>query len=189
MNPTTNGQTRKTLSAQLDRLDSILDGLSEALSESVAAAVKEATAQAVQQAVQATLTEILTSPELLTLIGAARAPAPVTETAPPPAASPAPGLRDRFGSAVSWARQKLHAARAACSRRLSALRPRLLGLWGLRRQLLIAVTVGGVSGLVAYAAGSLAAGLLGAAAGFTAALAARAFLWLRCGTVAPVATT
>jgi hypothetical protein len=33
-----NGQERKTLASQIDRLDSILDGLSEALSESVSTA-------------------------------------------------------------------------------------------------------------------------------------------------------
>src|SRR5262249_42822911 len=107
MTTMTNGRARKTLSDQLDRLDSILDGLSEALTESVAAAVKPAPAQAAQQAVQATLTEILPSPELLTLIGAARAPAPIAEPVPVPAASPAPRLRDRIGSALSWAGQKI----------------------------------------------------------------------------------
>src|SRR5262245_66215302 len=87
MTTMTNGRARRTLSDQLDRLDSILDGLSEALTESVAAAVKAATAQAVQLAVQATLTEILTSPELLTLIGTARAMPPIVESAPVPARS------------------------------------------------------------------------------------------------------
>src|SRR5262249_57355274 len=101
MTTMTNGRARKTLSDQLDRLDSILDGLSEALSESVAAAVKEATAQAVQQAVQATLTEILTSPELLTLIGAARATPPLVEGRPAPAATTTPRLRDHTGAALS----------------------------------------------------------------------------------------
>ena len=33
MTTTTNGQIRKTLASQLDRLDSILDGLSEALND------------------------------------------------------------------------------------------------------------------------------------------------------------
>src|SRR5262249_56763435 len=102
MTTMTNGRARKTLSDQLDRLDSILDGLSEALSESVAAAVKEATAQAVQQAVQATLTELLTSPELLSLISGARAPAPIAEPSPVPVASFAPSLRGRLGYALSW---------------------------------------------------------------------------------------
>ena len=45
----TNGQSRKTLASQLDRLDSILDGLSEGLDQAVA---------------QAVLTELLTNPAL-----------------------------------------------------------------------------------------------------------------------------
>src|SRR5690242_7115582 len=55
-----NGQPRKTLASQIDRLDGILDGLDAAL----AGAVQEAVEQAVKQAVQAVLTEVLTNREL-----------------------------------------------------------------------------------------------------------------------------
>jgi hypothetical protein len=57
---TSNGQPRKTLASQLDRLDGILDGLDAAL----AGAVQEAVEQAVKQAVQAVLTEVLTNRQL-----------------------------------------------------------------------------------------------------------------------------
>jgi hypothetical protein len=57
---TSNGQPRKTLASQLDRLDGILDGLDAAL----AGAVQDAVEQAVKQAVQAVLTEVLTNREL-----------------------------------------------------------------------------------------------------------------------------
>jgi hypothetical protein len=60
----TNGQTRKTLASQLDRLDSILDGLSEGLTDAVAQAVRAAVGLAVQEAVQAVLAEVLTNPAL-----------------------------------------------------------------------------------------------------------------------------
>jgi hypothetical protein len=60
----TNGQTRKTLASQLDRLDKILDGLGEGLNDAVAQAVREAVGLAVQEAVQAVLTELLTNPAL-----------------------------------------------------------------------------------------------------------------------------
>src|SRR5215510_10672186 len=179
MNPTTNGQTRKTLSAQLDRLDSILDGLSNALNESIATAVKEATAQAVQQAVQATLTEILTSPELLSLIGTARAMPPMVEGVPAPVASSAPSLRGRIGSALSWAGQKIRSVWTACGRKLYTLRPRLLGLWGLRRQLLLALGIGTAAGLAAYLAGPLAAGAFSGVAAFASGLAVQTRLWLK----------
>ena len=52
-----NGQTRETLSSELDRLDGILEGLDSALT----GAVQEAVEQAVKQAVQAVLTEVLTN--------------------------------------------------------------------------------------------------------------------------------
>jgi hypothetical protein len=54
------GEQRKTLSSQLDRLDDILDGLDSAL----AGAVQEAVSMAVKQAVQAVLAEVLTNREL-----------------------------------------------------------------------------------------------------------------------------
>jgi hypothetical protein len=65
MTTTDNGKARKTLSSQLDRLDSMLDGLAEGLNEAVADAVQSAVAQAVREAVQATLAEVLTNPSLL----------------------------------------------------------------------------------------------------------------------------
>jgi hypothetical protein len=55
-----NGQTRKTLASQLDRMDGILDGLDAAL----AGAVQEAVEQAVKQAVQTVLTEVLSNRQL-----------------------------------------------------------------------------------------------------------------------------
>src|SRR6516165_1158744 len=54
------GEQRKTLSSQLDRLDGILDGLDSAL----AGAVQEAVSMAVKEAVQAVLTEVLTNRKL-----------------------------------------------------------------------------------------------------------------------------
>jgi hypothetical protein len=68
---TSNGQPRKTLASQLDRLDGILDGLDAAL----AGAVQEAVEQAVKQAVQAVLTEVLTNRELQEQLQQASQPA------------------------------------------------------------------------------------------------------------------
>jgi hypothetical protein len=72
---TSNGQPRKTLASQLDRLDGILDGLDAAL----AGAVQEAVEQAVKQAVQAVLTEVLTNRELQQQLQQASQPAPPPE--------------------------------------------------------------------------------------------------------------
>ena len=76
----TNGQTRKTLASQLDRLDRILDGLSEGLDQAVAQAVREAVGLAVREAVQAVLTELLNNPALREQLQKA-----VPPEAPPPA--------------------------------------------------------------------------------------------------------
>ena len=68
---TSNGQPRKTLASQLDRLDGILDGLDAAL----AGAVQDAVEQAVKQAVQAVLTEVLTNRQLQEQLQQAAQPA------------------------------------------------------------------------------------------------------------------
>src|SRR5947199_8931440 len=73
MTTMTNGQIRKTLASQLDRLDSILDGLSEGLNEAVATAVqgavelavRQAVGQAVKETLQAVIAEALTNADLI----------------------------------------------------------------------------------------------------------------------------
>src|SRR4051794_12596471 len=71
----TNGQERKTLASQLDRLDAILDTLGEGLNEAVAGAVQEAVETAVRegvhQGVRGALAEILTNPEIVAVLRAA----------------------------------------------------------------------------------------------------------------------
>jgi hypothetical protein len=70
-----NGQGRKTLASQLDRLEGMLVGLDTAL----AGAVQEAVEQAVKQAVQAVLTEVLTNRELQEQLQQAAQPTPPPE--------------------------------------------------------------------------------------------------------------
>ena len=67
-----NGQTRKTLASQLDRLDAILDGLSVGLNEAVATAVEGAVERAVRQAVGEAVKETLQAVIDLQLEGQAR---------------------------------------------------------------------------------------------------------------------
>ena len=69
-----NGQTRKTLASQLDRLDTILDTLGDGLNQAVASAVEQAVSTAVHRAVQGVIAEVLTNPDLLALLRAAAAP-------------------------------------------------------------------------------------------------------------------
>src|ERR1043166_5538730 len=107
MNATmTNGKMRKTLADQLDRLDQILDVLSDGLNEAVASAVQEAAGAAVQQAVRQALVEVLTNPDVLTLIGSAaraQSPTPPDPDVTPPSAASRPGLRERLGALGDWA--------------------------------------------------------------------------------------
>ena len=83
------GQQRKTLASQLDRLDDILDGLDSAL----AGAVQEAVSMAVKQAVQAVLSEVLTNRELQEQLQRA-----AKESSPPepPRGKPSPSLLNRL---------------------------------------------------------------------------------------------
>src|SRR5438270_3841755 len=88
-----NGQARKTLASQLDRLDAILDSLSDGLNQAVATAVEQAVEAAVRQGVRegvrGALGEILTDPDILAAIRAtvgAQAP----EARPAAAATPSP---------------------------------------------------------------------------------------------------
>jgi hypothetical protein len=90
----TNGQIRKSLGEQIDRLDAMLNGLAEGLTDAVAQAVKDAVGTAVKEAVQGVLRETLTSPELLVRLQAAA----------PPAAAPAAPADAKMSAAPSrWA--------------------------------------------------------------------------------------
>src|SRR3954471_13554838 len=71
-----NGQERKTLASQLDRLDPILDALGVGLNEAVARAVRDGVGTAVTAAVQAAVVEVLTNPELLERLRPATQPQP-----------------------------------------------------------------------------------------------------------------
>jgi hypothetical protein len=181
MSTTTNGQVRKTLASQIDRLDSILDGLADNLNEAVADAVREATGAAIEQAVHKALLEVLTSPDLISLIGGiASSYQPVPPAAAPPAEEGGcPGLLQRLAATRAWAGRQARAAGAACHRTLGALKVGLLGLWNLRTRLLAAVGIGATVGLGAYLAGPWLSALVGGAAGCALSLFARARTWLQ----------
>ena len=99
--PTLNGRPqRKQLSAQLDRLDTIIDALAEALPGAVADACKEGAHAAVKDAI----VEILTNAEFHALLGKIRpetvSPVPTPEqTATPRNPSPWERLKAKFAAA------------------------------------------------------------------------------------------
>jgi hypothetical protein len=103
-----NGQTRKSLAEQIDRLDSILDGLADALNETVVTAVQEAVGRAVREAVQATLSEVQTNAELQQHLS------PV-EDAVPPSSALRPVLRGARGVCDWLAGVARHTWKRSCS--------------------------------------------------------------------------
>ena len=173
----TNGKTRRTLNDQLDRLDGILDGLSEALHGAVSDAVKEAAGAAVQEAVRLALVEVLTNPDVLTLIGGAaraQAHAPPAPDVPPPAAASRSGLRERLGAVGAWVGQKVLAAR----RGLGGLAARLAPLWQLRRQLLVALGIGAGAAVTASFCRPWIASAFSGLLAFASTMAVQARLWI-----------
>src|SRR5262245_56006561 len=168
-------KARKSLSEQIDRLDSLLDGLADNLNAAVADAVRDAVGGAVREAVQATLLELLAHPEIKSLLQAATA----SSSAPPPPGTPPddtegrPTLRERLATASTWAGEKVRAAGAACRKGLGAVKAGLLGLWSLRTRLLTTVGLGAAVGLAAYLAGPWLSALAGGALGCAVSLSRR----------------
>ena len=119
----TNGQARKSLAEQIDRLDAVLDGLAEGINDTVVAAVKEA----VGAAVQAVLREVLSSPELLARLAVA------VPNATQPAEKPTVSWKNRWAAACQALLTWLAAARAACNRGLAAVRVKCIRLLELAR--------------------------------------------------------
>jgi hypothetical protein len=93
--------SRKTLSTQIERLDSMLDGLAENLNDAVALAVKDVVGQVVRDAVEVAVKEVLSSPALLRAALAQQAPPtpPVQSTPPKPERR---SLTDRVQSGWKW---------------------------------------------------------------------------------------
>ena len=122
----TNGQVRKSLADQIDRLDSMLDGLAEGLNDAVAAAVKDA----VGAAVQTVLREVLANPEMLARLGAAAPvavdPAPTVET---PLEAPKANGKQHAASIRQTLAAWAAAARMQCRRRLAQAQRAAAGVW------------------------------------------------------------
>src|SRR5262245_51848943 len=191
---TTNGQVRKTLASQLDRLDSILDGLSDALNEAVATAVqgavelavRQAVGQAVKEALQAVLAEALTNADLLAAARTLLAPGtPAGVPADPP--EPSRGL---FRRACDGVRAGLTVAAMACNgagvyvaQQAAAVKSVARSGWLLlsrfRGRLLTACGVGVAAGALTYLAGPWLAVAASSAAGFVTTLAVQAASGLR----------
>ena len=146
---TLNGKPpRKQLSDQLDRLDSIIDALADGLPAAVAEACREGTRAAVRDA----MLEILTNPDLRTLLTA------------PPTSPQAP--RAEKPSAWSWLKDRLKAARTAVIKAVAPQVAGVIGAWTtmttavrtitavfpVQRIVLTGLFVGAVVGVISYVA-------------------------------------
>ena len=177
MTATLNGNVRKSLAEQIDRLDGILDGLAESLSGAVADAISQTVGLAVKEAVHTVLIDVLGNPKVMEKL---RATAPAPET-------PKRGVIARLTSqARAWTCLAWSKIRQACSaggQRLmqapTAAMQHGYMLWAYRKPLLVAVGAGVASGLAAFYAGPWMAATAGTLAGFTAAAAAQLTLTLR----------
>jgi hypothetical protein len=178
-----NGQARKSLAEQIDRLDEMLDGLADGLNDAIAAAVKDAVGMAVQQAVQVVMREMLSSPELLARLGAAvPAAAPAQEKTPKAKAS----WKRRWLGVYKTLAGRLNAGRIWCGRRLQGVRSQASGLLQqarilvrFRNQFLVAASIGLTVGVMAYMAGPWLSAAAGGLGGFAASLAVQLGLSVR----------
>ena len=193
LRPSANGNNqRKSLASQLDRLDRILDGLDGALAGAITDAVKDAVSTGVAEAVRATLIEIVSNPQILSLlrgvVPSIVQPAGQQEAQAPHASEPAPhsAIRRGLTSAWRWATAKLCATRHATvlSGRqvvhgLVRTWRRANAVWQLKRPLFVALLIGFVVGTVSYASSPWVGGIVsgvsttGAVLGMQLALFAR----------------
>jgi hypothetical protein len=202
---TLNNGVRKTLASQLDRLDTILDGLAENLNEAVAMAatnsVKEIVNVAVQEAVRAALVEILTNAEVQKRLINAQPVTPTMSHLREKAGScwrwivrAAKGTWARIvmasnkvksmgSSLVTVANSKLQQARKEIIRSIRSGWMLLTTLAALakrfRKQLVVAVSVGVLVGVVCYFAGREIASIGCGMAGFLGSLTTGAVNRLR----------
>jgi hypothetical protein len=185
MNTVTNNRPRKTLAAQLDRLDQILDCLSDGLNEAVATAVKEAVGLAVQQAIQAVLTEVLMNPELLDKLRSSATP-PNSADVEPATESVTTKVKKHLGLFWNQVRARLQQLRRGCVQVKQRVNQTWTSLWNrlqivrqFKLQLLMALGVGVMAGVAAYFVGPWLSALVSGVGGFMTTLAVQAGLWLR----------
>lgn len=190
---------RKSLAAQLDRLDGIIDTLAEGLTGAVADAVRDAVTAAVRQAVEQVLREVLGNPVLLRSLAVQLAPpvpavASIAQAEPGAVQSITTGVKCKVALGIGW-RWLRHRAKTVChwavakARRwpgkvrdglhriglLEKLRA-LRHAWQWRGTVSLSVAAGILTGVLGYLAGpavsAVALGTSGAALTLSAVLVA-----------------
>jgi hypothetical protein len=209
MTTMSNGQVRKSLASQIDRLDTMLDGLSDGLNDLVMSAVKQAVGVAVKETVQSVLSEVLTNPDLVSKLPGA-VPAPASEPAAngDDASTSRMGLGQRLGQMCSWIGQRVRSLWGACGEKVCALKQatstgceslgerckslvqkagqgavntwqRMQVVRALKYQLLTALSVGALCGTVVFFAGPWVSAIASGVGGFGATCAVQMGIWLR----------
>jgi hypothetical protein len=170
-----NGQVKKSLAQQIDRLDGILDGLAEGLNEAVAGAVKEAVGRAVKEAVQAVLAEVLSNPDLLSLLRGTLAPAAAADAQPVMAEAAPIQRKGRLKRAWNWAKGQVQ----RLGRSLATLGSHLRVVRRFKVEVATAFMIGAGAGVAAYYAGPWLSAAVSGLGAFVGALGVQAGLWLR----------
>jgi hypothetical protein len=166
-------EPRRSLSQELDRLDKMLDGLAEAIPDAVADSVKEALTTAMAEAFRATLMEVVANPDIIARLRGDRVTAvSMDQPAPAPSSTQQPIRKSAFNAwkhvwaglklAVNFIVSPVHTA-VRCT--INSYR-QINMIWGLRKPILVALGVGVVIGVAAYASAPWIAGVI---AGFGAA--------------------
>jgi hypothetical protein len=201
-----NGQQRKSLAGQIDRLDAILDGLSDGLNEAVAGVVKEAVGVAVQEAVRAVLSEVLQNADFRSQFRQTSQPAQpkfrwlragwqvIRQTITACQAAIGHALQSAVtsvGEALGRCVQRSRQLGSACRQQVSAWLTGCGQLWRLARlfpgPVLTALAVGVATGFVVYHTGPWVSALVGGLGGF--ALSGVMHLGIRLRSFLPLLST
>jgi hypothetical protein len=189
-NNNVSGRQRRSLNDTIGHLDQMIDGLSEAIPGTIRDTLQETVGAAITEGVRAALLEIVTNPDVLTLL---RSSLPT----PSPLAMPlAPGsslLRSMVTKVCSsvatvarWSRNGALAVTTAVANgtravlnKLAALRERLRSLRHARRPLLLALVVGALAVVITLVAPTWVAAVVSGLGGAGVTLTVQAGLWLR----------
>jgi hypothetical protein len=184
------GRQRRSLNDTIGHLDQMIDGLSEAIPGTIRDTLQETVGAAITEGVRAALLEIVTNPDVLTLLRSSLPP-------PSPLAVPlAPGssllrtLLTKVCSSVAtvarWSRNGVLAVTRMVAdgtrvvlNKLAAMRERLRSLRHARRPLLLALVVGGLAVVITLVAPTWVAAVVSGLGGAGVTLTVQAGLWLR----------
>jgi hypothetical protein len=179
-------EPRRSLSQELDRLDKMLDGLAEAIPATIADSMKETVSTAVAEAFRATLMEVVANPDIIALLRGARTAAASNEQ-PAPAKAP---LHQQIRKSVSNAwKHALAGLKLAGNFVVSPVHTVIRctintykqanAIWGLRKPILIALGVGVVIGVAAYASAPWISAAIAACGAASTTLLGQFAMWAR----------